>query len=579
MKIFQRAGTVFVVLFAAACNSSGESDPGSGDDGNSAIAVATTPDSIEIIGIPDTGVHLGWGWNKGDHEPIPTICVEFVEGREPAQTKYMTMKEVSDSYELMQSMGMSAEASVKTIGFEVEGKAAFAKSTNVTGFSSTFVLNATVQNGVRYAAPRPKGWLEFDPSDPRMGERGGTEGAIRLTSEAQGLAAKDRTEFRRRCGSSFVSAIYGGAKLTAVMTMSSSSRAEKESMSASMSGGGWGARFEGSIKGKSESEISNNSMELSIFQTGGTGDAIPATKDQLLAKLDVISLDAYNAPKDFNIAITPYDVLENWPGEEIPDRATEFDELAAYWGAYNTLYDEIQAILDDPLDYAAVNVDADGCVDVVNSSMVQSADVAARLRELQVEFSDGLGAGVFSSILRYSEEMRALASASPVLQAADNMANRADLRRAQDEVLITLRQIQDVAQECVSKSDTCLFNASDYRDPYAYRLQLMPPDRFATNSQELIDILVTDSAKRRCAISPDNPGCITNAEIDAWHAKVGLRPIRKQDDEALYNALLVNLDNKEHTERAACTNGTLATPAVSVEAGADVLWINPQVFP
>ncbi|MEJ2592107.1 MAG: hypothetical protein P8178_12025 [Candidatus Thiodiazotropha sp.] len=329
-----------------------------------ALASYDAVDAIEIVESPATGVALGWGWNRGDSEPVPTICVEFVPGEEPAQTRYMTMQEVSDNYTLMKSLGVSAEASVKAIGFEASGKAAFAKSTDLSSERSTFVLNAVVQNGVRYTAPVPEGAAQKGAEyQPAVNERGGSRGAIRLTPEALALASRrdGLDAFKHRCGSAFVSAIYGGAKLTAAISFASDSLEKKESLSAELSGSGWGARFQSKISSGNTESTSTERMDVSLFMTGGKGDAIPATKEDLLAKLATISMDAYVAPKDFQIAITPYEVLSNWPGRLLPDKETEFDELASYWGSYNTLYDEIQQILDNPQDYVPVQTDGDGC--------------------------------------------------------------------------------------------------------------------------------------------------------------------------------------------------------------------------
>jgi len=555
------------------------------DEDNAEITIVDVPDAIEIVEAPKTGVSLGWGWNKADHEPIPTICVEFVMGEEPAQTRYMTMSEVTDSYEVMRSLGMSAEASVKTIGFEAKGKAAFAKSVNLKSDSSTFIMNAEVRNGVRYTAPVPRD-VRGGIDESRMTYRGGLSGQIRLTPEALRLAEKsDRTDFKRMCGTSFVSAIYGGAKLTAVLTTETSDRSEKETLSASMSGSGWGARFEANVNSTQSTDQSQSRFELSVFQTGGSGDAIPVSKQDLLGKLNSISQEAYSAPKDFDIAITPYEILSNWPKKGLVDRETEFDELASYWGAYNTLYDEIQTILDSPSDYAAVKIDGQGCVTVVNSVDVpgtvdKKAIEDLRQRIIQEYTGNVLSGGIDPDrIQAYLDEMEALASPPPTVQEADNRDNLAVLRRVQDEVLAALRQMEGVARECVSKSDVCEFTAADYRSPYAYRLQLLPPDDYVKSSGELIDLFVADPAKRRCSISPNNAGCISNADVDDWHAKVGLTAVHESEQPVLYARLETLLDDADAGDRMLCGDGTRAAPRVSAEPGFAILWANLDALP
>ncbi|MEM8814399.1 MAG: hypothetical protein AAGE85_01085 [Pseudomonadota bacterium] len=574
-------GVSFVFLLVACTPPADTREPDAPDDaaGDAAdLGIADVPDSIEIVEAPKTGVSLGWGWNKADHEPIPTICVEFVIGEEPAQTRYMTMSEVTDSYEVMQSLGMSAEASVKTIGFEAKGKASFAKSVNLKSDTSTFIMNAEVRNGVRYTAPMPRD-ARGDIDTSRLTYRGGLSGQIRLTPEALRLATQsNRTDFKRMCGTSFVSAIYGGAKITAVLTTETSSRTDKESLSAEMSGSGWGARFKGKVSSKTDTGEESSRFEMSLFQTGGSGDAIPVSREDLLRKLETISLEASSAPKDFDIAITPYEILSNWPKKGLPDRETEFDELASYWGGYNTLYDEIQAILDAPEEYAAVSIDDLGCVSVVDSIDIPGTVDKKALEELMQRYMEELtGGGLFTNserLQRYIAEMQALSSPPPTVQGADNRDNLVSLRKAQDEILAKLKQMEDVARDCVSKSDTCNFKAGDYRSPYAFRLQLLPPDEYLATSRELIDLFVAGPAKRRCAISPNNPACISNEEVDQWHAKVGLTPVHQAKRPDLYAQLETLLDDETSAQRMLCSDGTRAAPLVSEEPGAAVLWAN-----
>jgi hypothetical protein len=109
------------------------------------------------VNYPESGVDLGWCWDTEEGVPRPSVCVEFSIAEDKGQTKYMTITEVTDSNELMQSMNMSAAASVKTVAYKASGKASFAMNTRINSFSSNFVLNVSIDNGVRYAAPRGGG--------------------------------------------------------------------------------------------------------------------------------------------------------------------------------------------------------------------------------------------------------------------------------------------------------------------------------------------------------------------------------------------------------------------------------------
>lgn len=534
-------------------------------------------DSSEIVEVPDTGINLGWGWDRHRSEPVRSVCVEFEEASEPAQTRYMTMKEVSDSYELMKSMGMSAQASVKTAVWSASGKAAFAKDTNITGYSSNFVMNASVENGVRYAAPADGGMLV-------------------LTSAARQLAATNPAEFEHQCGDSFVSAVYAGAKLTAVITIETKSQQEKEDMSATLSGSGWGAEFEASVSQSSGSKTEGRNMSVSVFQTGGRGDGIPKDKDDLLAKLDVLPAIAYDAPKDFHMAVTPYESLANWPPQTLDNSESEFDQLASFWGAYNTLYDELQFVLDHPDEFVAPVVTAERC-----------------------DFSSDFGL---------------------------DKAQVSRLERVQDDVLDALHRIENFAEYCINEEEGCVFPENAFRSPYAYRTQL-PLEIFAGNEaairagatsvpaelqkqiktirsqlrttnelcksnrrfaplqyckqvrkmydnvdtgertyhysiEMLADNNVVSLAKRRCQNDKNDPLCLSNAEIDSWKKKMTFELVRL-DSLAERDRLVEDLQSAidaspDDYTLADCAVGDVKPTALySAEEGISVLWYHPSI--
>jgi len=526
----------WLVAALAACNGSPTDGPAPGGktesatDPQSASYRPPPTASIEIVEVPDTGISLGWGWNSVDNEPVPTICVQFVEGNELAQTRYMTMSEVSDSYELMQSMGMSAAASVKTIGFAASGKAKFAKDLNITGFSSNFVMNASVENGVRFAAPVPANWNTATADVSLISERGGRQGEIRLTPEARKLAGKrDPTEFLHLCGNAFVSAIFSGAKLTGVITIETQSQEQQETLSAEMAGAGWGARFHASMEQSGSSATKGKNMHISIFQTGGRRDSIPVTSADLIKKLEVLSALAEDARKDFHMAVMPYETLSNWPAASLLVEENEYDELASYWGSYNTLYDEIQYALDHPALFIGATM-TNGCVEL-NHDRSLTAEQIERLEQVQ------------------------------------------------DDVLDALHRLQRFAQHCATSESGCEFPEGQFRSPYAYRIQLpLSKQESALTVDTLVTSHISDPAKQRCNIAKDNPGCLSNAEIHDWRDKIGMELLTftaLDERDALAAKLLTR---KLTVEAKNCGNyGTRARATFSVEPEFPALWYDPRI--
>ena len=463
--------------------------------------------------MPESGARLGWGWNSLEEQAVPSVCVEFTVAESLGQTKYMTMHEASDSYEVMNSMDMSASMSVKAIGYKASGKAEFAKTSKVTGFNSTFVLKASIVNSARYAAPIGGGRANaaYDAND-----RVPDSGEIRLTPEALRLAkARDLTAFYNRCGHAFVSAIHGGATLYSIITISASSRADQESISAKMKGSGFGVEVASNFKNVTGSTGDTKNVSMRFFQEGGRGDTIPTTQDDLKAKLDELARLAADAPKEFSLTLTPYTALANWPDRPIDLDASEYDQLASYWGSYNTLYEEMQLALDNPADFHLYS---------------------------QVD------KGTFG----------------------DDPAAVKQLQHDQDEVHAILISLRDDAARCSEPDTVCQFDQSRYPNPYAYRIRLPIPgsapssDLRVDGKLELIDYQVRDPSQRRCEISPVNDGCLTNSQIDHWYQRVG-KAVMRVDDKQVLDALVTKhpeINSATDPAKAIWYDAELDTPLV-----------------
>ena len=290
-----------------------------------------------------------------------------------------------------------------------------------------------------------------------------------------------------------------------------------------MSAKGFGATVSGSTHQGSSTTASNRDQSMSVFLVGGRGDAIPKNKQELEAKLETLSYAAYEAPKDFRMAVTPYELLPNWPQtKELRGSVSEFDQLAGTWGDYNTLYDEIEHILDRPYLYAAVVLDE----------------------------------GKYATV--------------PLLPNSDEGKGQIlYLERLQDYVHQSLRELEAVARSCVSAEETqidegrdCLFDETQYLSGYAFRSQLPVDARIDENFEapakcepmpekepaltdcrkayaqavtahlaglpRPLDRLVAEQwiipkSQGRCRFDVLDLVCLANAEVRHWQSKVGQR--------------------------------------------------------
>ncbi|MCU7843118.1 MAG: hypothetical protein KZQ93_04680 [Candidatus Thiodiazotropha sp. (ex Monitilora ramsayi)] len=458
------------------------------------------------VNYPETGVDVGWGWDSDEGNPQPNVCIEYSIEEDKGQTKYMTMTEVTDSRELMQSMNISAAASVKTIAYKASGSEKFAKNTRINSFSSNFVLNVSVDNGVRYATPLLPG-SRGEIIDPETRKSLPDAGAIRLTPVALRLAKqRDLTQFLNLCGDSYVAAIYGGARLTAVITVTNSSKEEKKQASAQFSGSGWGANVKASVNESSDAKIASNRVSMRFHQLGGRKDKIPASKDDLIKKLDTLTTEASDYPAYYRITLMPYTALSNWPDKVIELDLSEQDRLADLWAQYAALYEDIEYIFEHP-------------------------------EKFQVLYKE-------------------------VKYVPLKSGNIDTLKTVQDKVQKTLTRLRDDAIRCSMPEQPCQFDENAYLSPYAFRIQLPLPFDMADsdlcpckdetpkgedkiNIAALVDYYVRAPVKNRCKNNPIDGDCLSNTQIDRWLNRTAKTLVELPDRMSAEKIIAVIDENRE----------------------------------
>lgn len=485
-----------------------------------------TPEPTEILLAPETGLGLGWGWNAFHGEAIPTHCVQFTRDKPfKGQTSSLGFSEVNDQYELQAAMDMSAEASVKSVGYDVEGEMKFSTETKISGSSLTYLIEAEVLN-----AP----WVALPP-----GEGGGQ--SVELTPMAESLARRDLEQFKDVCGTGYVSATYGGAKLSIVVEIKTKSQKSRTAMSASVSGGGWGVKVSAAMSGSSTSGNEQATRDIRFFQSGGQPEKLPTTPEGIVEAAETLAEQAGKAEKIFRIAVTPYEVLSNWPRDDgLSGSEVEYEELAALWGSYQALYTDLQDALESPEAYV---VPYRNC---------------------------------------------AKSPCSTAFLPATNTKVRAELKDLQDDVLIGLDRLELAARACITAEELCETNTALYRSPYAYQVampvrtcllledfstedatayetarkdvylavygepirtenkpeeqehggplieEFFPDVELACDNESLsgttgasgalpiyASMMVEETAKGRCALSSLTPGCLSNADITAWGERIG----------------------------------------------------------
>lgn len=443
--------------------------------------------NTRTVDIPTTGIELGWGWDSYREAPVPSLCIEFVEAVEYGQDIYVTADEVTNKHDLLERLDVSATASVQALGASASAKVEFAQQVQLNSMFSSFVLEARVDNGVKFVSPAPttrRGRFETKQAQASQYIRRAPfpQGSVRLTEAARELADDDLEAFQFACGDSFVSAIYEGARLYAVITLEDTSRKEQQSWAASMAAGGWGVELGAGAKATEESAKQSKKMKVRIFQSGGSGGELSLDKEGIARMLRELPDKSLRGPKFNRMALTSYDELPDWPAGPLEVEEREFAELTRLWGAYSTLYDELGYILS---------------------------------HSAQFEF------GLLPTY--YSRTLEAL----------------------QDDLLQKIGEIRAVASQCSKQARQCEFPEAQFPHPYYYRIWFPPPTEGAPQRpspsssrdewrryrealgrwvgdyrRRVADYQVREPARQKCAARKTDFGCISNEEINFYEALV-----------------------------------------------------------
>ena len=157
----RRNSALLVTVFAAvAITGCGDRKSTPASDGNAAPIDAEETRARAVLGQPDhwepapeDGVELGFGWDSRRGKVIPNRCVSMTPVRMPGQVAQLHLSEVTDTSEVMKSLGVSASVSVKSIyGKHFDGVPRHASPRQVTKLEED-KISAYYGGGKLYADP------------------------------------------------------------------------------------------------------------------------------------------------------------------------------------------------------------------------------------------------------------------------------------------------------------------------------------------------------------------------------------------------------------------------------------------
>ncbi len=522
--------------------------------------------SPDRIGIPDNGVELGLGWDSQQARIIHNRCILFAPVHEAGQSIRMELHDVSDTSEVMDSLGVSASMSVKTLAGSGSAQASFARKSKVSTSKSSLLIRATVDNGVLFAAPSyPPEVSRYAHAQPgeefrepesnwwAQDHRDELSHMIRLTEEAAELLGDGSNEevraFERHCGDSFVSAIYSGAELIAVAsktsTDSSSSKDFRSSMRADFSA--WGAKLKASTdtSGSQSKHDIKTSADIQFTQIGGRGGIIPTNAQEFMDKVQQLPLEAEKGPHFHSMEVTPYHDLPLWPASlplQVDDDPAQATLINYYW----TMQSIEQQIDDLLLTEKCVRKDNNPCAS-------KTAALSDELPQNLKDFQDALIAkrGEILLVLRDAQAISGLSADKSCCFGLINWQDKTlkrrldSVRQAEQEMLDTLKQL-----------------TLGTSNPNLLRLHL-PLGDGTRDAESVVTSYLKSGAARACIRDPGSSECLNNAQLHALQSCLPETPGKWDIVETCKTELPLIRDGKKLPDEANAAAVSEPMPAVN----------------
>jgi hypothetical protein len=292
---------------------------------------------FRTVALPSTaGFEIGRGFDILTNRPRAD-CVErsIVEDHSDIGPNIVSFEaiRVENSKELASALGLSASASLKSGLFGGSATASFASNMSVDSYSLTYVVDARIKS---------KGESLLD---------------VRLKKKYADLIKSGNIDsmerFRLICGDGYISEFVTGGGFQSIITISTSSKTEKERLSASLSASY--SLASGSASFNQEiSEISKtNRVEIRSLQRGGSG-TIPLTPDEISEKIKSLPDSVAASPSPMEAVVFSYILLLDDPSIPLVD-LSEREVALTYLSDLATRARDQQAnaqyILDHPSEF------------------------------------------------------------------------------------------------------------------------------------------------------------------------------------------------------------------------------------
>lgn len=276
----------------------------------------------EIVPFRD-GMDFGIGYSTEDRK-VRGECVSYesigepTEGGESSGPGRYRLKQIESASSFYRELGLSLRAAYSSLFTSVEGKADFFRAHGITTYDLNFLAAAEQAHILK----RAKGPL--------------------LVESLVDIARDHPSQFRLKCGDSFVSGIKTGGTLFVLITLRTLDKRDHQKMSAQFDAAVGGFEASGSVSSDIASSLESSRLHVSGFKEGGS-DTYSLTIEQATKELRAFPGATRDNPALVAVEIKDYRSLINFPifGDEFwTDQETLREIVDLAWN-YKTLLDDI----------------------------------------------------------------------------------------------------------------------------------------------------------------------------------------------------------------------------------------------
>jgi len=475
-------------------------------------------------------VVVGQGWNTQTGQPTPSRCVDGSVYAVPGSATSIELKSVQTGFGLAQSLDIGSTTKLDGIVGKGSATNLFKQELTVNGAFANVagIVKIDTKMGI---APKKIGpdnadtaLLDSNPGSVLVGSASWTrmtangeaanavleEGAspdIGLLPDKHALAKSNPTEFRRQCGDTYVSLVYLGGRLSALITFMSTDLSLQLDINNKLSGSmpvGGSIDEHMDVHVKATFKNKQVTYRLNALGPAPSGEGCDLSDSAKFSKCLMTTMQNFvkaaqptegKTLSPLGVTVSRYDDLANWPGAGLDVRAAgPMDRIASLYSDFQQIYQTLGWLNDPSFRW--------------NQSARQCEQNAGSIGNANSCFLWQRGAT--------PEQMASL----------------------QDEVLGVVRRLRQVAAECLAESEKCTvpddIGIGKQYDPYAIRARLPMPysaqtQPFQTPTEAAIEgsvrkYWITRASQQRCDFDLSSEDCLTNAQINGYAIPATARP-------------------------------------------------------